>query len=124
GASCTTFAQVGTAASVSFSDSGLTPSTPYHYQVRATDAAANLSGYSNAATATTLAPPDTEAPTAPSALSAAATSPTAIALTWTAATDTVGVTSYLVERCEGANCTTFAPVGPAARVGFSERGPH
>ncbi|PYU08713.1 MAG: hypothetical protein DMG34_01220 [Acidobacteria bacterium] len=56
GASCTNFAQIGTtngANATTFSDSGLTASTSYSYRVRATDAAGNLSNYSNTATATT-----------------------------------------------------------------------
>jgi hypothetical protein len=54
GASCTSFAQIGTTTTaLSFPDSGLTASTSYSYRVRATDAAGNLSNYSSTATATT-----------------------------------------------------------------------
>src|SRR6202030_1433256 len=54
GASCTSFAQIGTTTgATTFSNSGLTASTSYSYRVRATDAAANLSNFSNTATATT-----------------------------------------------------------------------
>src|SRR4029077_6563781 len=119
GVSCTTFVQVGTATTPSFSDSGLTGATLYRYQVRAADAAGNLSAYSNVASATTL---DTQAPTEPSALTATAVSATAIALTWTAATDNVGVTSYRIERCAGVGCTTFVQVGTAATPSFSDSG--
>lgn len=55
GASCTNFAQIGTAAGTSYADLGLTPSTAYRYRVRAQDAANNLGSYSNTAGATTLA---------------------------------------------------------------------
>ena len=41
---------------------------------------------------------DTTAPTAPTALTARAASATSVALTWTAATDDVGVTGYVVQR--------------------------
>src|SRR6185503_13907347 len=102
GAGCSTFAQVGTSSVASFSDTGLTGSTSYSYRVRATDLATNLSGYSNTSSATTQTPPDTQAPTAPSALVATAASSSAIGLTWTASTDNVGVTNYLIERCQGA----------------------
>ena len=44
---------------------------------------------------------DTQAPTAPGTLAATAASMTQIDLSWTAATDNVAVTSYLVERCAG-----------------------
>ena len=44
GAGCTNFAQMGTPAGPTFSDTGLTAATSYSYRVRATDAAGNLSG--------------------------------------------------------------------------------
>ncbi len=50
------FVQVGASTGTTFPDAGLTPSTSYSYRVRATDAAGNFSPYSNASTATTLAP--------------------------------------------------------------------
>jgi Fibronectin type III domain len=122
GANCSSFAQVGTSATLSFSDSGLTGATTYRYQVRATDAAANLSGDSPIASATTQTPSDTQPPTAPAALTATATSATTIALTWTAATDNVGVTSYLIERCSSAGCTSFGQIGTATTPSFSDSG--
>ncbi|MEU4515622.1 cellulose binding domain-containing protein [Nonomuraea wenchangensis] len=53
GASGGTFAQAGTSATTSFSDTGLTPGTTYRYQVRARDAAGNVSPVSNTAQVTT-----------------------------------------------------------------------
>ncbi len=55
GLGCTNFVQIATPLISSFSDTGLTGSTSYRYQVRATDAAGNLSGYSTIASATTAA---------------------------------------------------------------------
>ena len=72
GAGCTNFAQVGAPAVAAFSDTGLAPGTSYRYRVRATDAAGNFSGYSNAASGTTPSAPDTTPPTAPTGLSASA----------------------------------------------------
>ena len=89
GASCSSFAQVGTSTTASYADSGLNGSTSYTYRVRAADAAGNLSGYSNTASATTQSSGDTQAPSAPSALTAAASSNTQIGLTWTASSDNV-----------------------------------
>ena len=58
GSSCTTFTQVSTPTTNSYSDTGLVASTTYRYQVRATDAAGNNSSYSSIASATTQqAPP-------------------------------------------------------------------
>src|SRR5439155_5677786 len=54
-AGCTNFVAVGNATAASYGDPGLLASTSYSYRVRATDAAANFSAYSNTATATTQA---------------------------------------------------------------------
>src|SRR5258707_439235 len=56
GAACSNFVQVGTSATTTFSNTGLLGSTTYSYRVRATDAANNLSAYSNTTSATTAAP--------------------------------------------------------------------
>ncbi|NUT39778.1 MAG: cellulose-binding protein [Thermoactinospora sp.] len=48
-----TFAQVGTSATTSYTDTGLTPATTYRYQVRARDAAGNTSPVSGTAEVTT-----------------------------------------------------------------------
>jgi hypothetical protein len=47
------FVQVGTTSGTTFNDTGLSSRTSYSYRVRATDAAGNLSGYSNVASART-----------------------------------------------------------------------
>ncbi|HEY6506878.1 MAG TPA: PQQ-dependent sugar dehydrogenase, partial [Vicinamibacterales bacterium] len=87
----------------------------YSYRVRAADAAGNLGPYSNVAGAT-IQPPDTEPPAAPGGLT---TTPGTgqITLSWTAATDNVAVTGYLVERCQGVGCTTFTQVAAPAGTG-------
>ena len=56
GSGCTTFAQIATTTSTGYTDTGLTANTSYSYRVRATDAAGNLSPYSNVVTATTPSP--------------------------------------------------------------------
>jgi hypothetical protein len=48
-----TFTQVATVTGAAYSDTGLTAGRTYSYRVRATDAAGNLSPYSNVASATT-----------------------------------------------------------------------
>src|SRR5262249_41471128 len=55
GSGCSNFTQIATPTGTSYNDTGLAASTSYSYRVRATDAAGNLSGYSNTASATTQA---------------------------------------------------------------------
>ncbi|MDO8551148.1 MAG: prepilin-type N-terminal cleavage/methylation domain-containing protein [bacterium] len=84
----------------SYADTGLSASTTYTYYVEAFDAAGNVSGLSNVVSATTLPPPDTTPPTPPTSISAATGSPATsrINLTWSGATDNVGVTGYDIYR--------------------------
>jgi chitodextrinase len=122
GAGCTTFAQIGTSSGTTYNDTGLTANTSYSYRARATDAAGNLGAYSTVATVITLSP-DTQPPTAPSNLTAtAAASGTQINLGWTASTDNVAVTQYLIERCQGAGCTTFAQIGTSTGTTYNDTG--
>jgi len=55
GSACTTFTQIATPSTNSYNDTGLTANTTYRYQVRAADAANNLSSYSSIVSATTQA---------------------------------------------------------------------
>ena len=55
GAGCSNFAEVGQPSATSFNDANLAANTSYSYRVRAVDAATHLSGYSNIASAKTLA---------------------------------------------------------------------
>jgi chitodextrinase len=71
---------------------------------------------SASATVAISSAPDTTAPTAPSGLTAVASSTTQIGLTWAASTDNVAVTGYRVERCTGASCTNFAQIGTTTTV--------
>ena len=65
---------------------------------------------------------DIQAPSAPANLVATAASTSRIDLSWTASTDDVGVTGYLVERCAGAGCSSFAQVVTSASAAFSDTG--
>jgi fibronectin type 3 domain-containing protein len=118
-AGCSNFAQIATPSGTTLQDTGLLASTPYSYRVRAVDAAANPSGYSNIASATTLTPPppDTTPPIAPSNLTATAVGAGQINLGWTASTDNVAVTGYRVERCAGAGCSNFAQIAAPTGTG-------
>src|SRR2546425_908807 len=66
--------------------------------------------------------PDTSPPTAPSNPTATAVSSSQINLAWTASTDDVGVTGYLVERCQGSGCTGFAQVATVAGITYNDTG--
>ncbi len=121
GTSCTTWAQVGTATTTTFSNTGLAANTVYRFRVRAADAAGNLSAYSAIVSARTLTA-DTTRPSAPSGLTATATGPNQINLAWTASTDNVGVTGYRIERCLGASCTTWAEIATSTTTSYSNTG--
>ena len=57
---------------------------------------------------------DTQSPSAPTNLSATASTSSQVTLGWTGSTDNVGVTGYFVERCQGASCTNFAQLPSSA----------
>ena len=119
GTSCSNFAQIGSVSgsTLTFSNTGLAPSSGFSYRVRATDGAGNLGPYSNVSTATTL--PDSTPPSAPASLSASAISSTRVDLSWSAATDDVAVTGYLVERCQGTGCSSFVQIAAPAGTGVA-----
>src|SRR3989344_5748408 len=116
--------QVASPSTTSYSDTSLSPSTTYSYTVAAVDGAGNISSQSTSAQATTQAPPppDTQAPSTPTNLSASAVSSSQINLSWTASTDNVGVTGYRVERCQGSTCTTFAQIATPSTNSYNDTG--
>jgi chitodextrinase len=120
GSGCTSFTSIATPTGTTYNDTGRAPSTIYRYQVRARDAVPNWSGYSSIVSATTQA--DTTAPSVPTGLAAAATSPTQLNVSWTASTDNVAVTGYELQRCQGASCTSWATIATQAGVSFSDTG--
>ncbi len=94
------------------------PAGTWYYRVTATDAAGNTGPGSNEATATIQPPPDTTAPGAPGALAATVTG-TAVALSWTAATDNTAVTGYTVHRSATAGFTPATTTRIADTTGLS-----
>lgn len=117
GAGCANFAQIGTAAGATFADTTVTQSTSYTYQVQAVDSAGTTSPFSNPATTST---PAAQPPTAPGSLAAKAVSTSQINLTWTASTSSIGVANYVVQRCQGAGCSSFSQVGTANGTTYSD----
>jgi chitodextrinase len=110
-----------TTSATTYAVSGLTPSTTYAFTVKAKDAAANVSVASNTVNVTTMAP-DTSAPSTPT-LSASGTTSTTTNLSWTTATDNVGVTAYDVYK-DGVllgsttTATTYAVSGLVASTSY------
>ncbi|MEJ0037686.1 MAG: Calx-beta domain-containing protein [Gammaproteobacteria bacterium] len=119
GVGCSTFTQIATPTATTLSDTGLSASTSYSYRVRAQDAVPNLSGYSSIQSATTPGAGDIQAPTAPAGLSATPASSTQVDLSWSASTDNVGVTAYVVERCAVSNCS-YATIRTLTGTVFSD----
>src|SRR6185369_13059583 len=113
-------AQVGTPTTTTFADTGLLSGVTYSYTITARDAAGNLSGASSTASATT---PDTVVPSTPTGLVATAAGATTINLSWTASTDNVGVTGYIVKRngtqVGTPTTTTFADTGLLSGLTYS-----
>jgi chitodextrinase len=89
--------QIAQLSALSYTDTGLTPSTTYAYQVRAYDAAGNV-GAPASASATTPAGGDTVVPSTPTGLGASVQKGRKVALTWNGSSDNVGVVGYDVYR--------------------------
>ena len=93
---------VGSTVTNSFSHTGLTANTAYQYQVRAGDAAGNWSALSVSSVSVMTRSLDSTAPSllggVTGGLVASVASPTQINLSWTAASDAVGVTKYELSR--------------------------
>ena len=121
GVGCSSFAAVTTVSALGWSDTGRSPGTSYSYRVRARDAAGNTGAYSSVATAVTPAAVDNP-PSAPTGLSAAAAGSGGVNLSWTAATDDLGVATYEVERCQGAGCSGFVQVATTASTSLADTG--
>src|SRR5205823_5331397 len=90
--------KVATPAATSYADAGLSAATTYSYTVAARDAAGLLSPDPTSASVTTASAADTTLPTTPTGLTAAAAGSTGANLSWSASTDNVGVTGYVVRR--------------------------
>ena len=106
-----------------YTDNTAAPLTTYSYTLKAFDAAANVSGPSVALSITTPARLDNQAPTVPSALLKLGITDTATTISWTASSDNVGVTTYLVQRnglqVASTAATSFNDTGLAPSTAYS-----
>jgi titin len=116
GAAGDTFLQVGTTAVDSFTNYGLTASTPYYYKVKAADSAGE-SIFSNAATTTTLAPA-LVVPGVPTGVAATAQSSSSITVNWNAVS---GATLYKVYRSPAPD-SAYVQVAAQASNSFQDNG--
>ena len=117
--------QVATPTTTSFADTGLSAATTYTYTVAARDAAGNISPNSTSVSVTTasVSVADTTPPTTPIGLTAAVAGSSGANLSWSASTDNVGVTGYIVRR-NGVQVatpvtTSFADTGLSAATTYS-----
>ena len=111
---------VGNTATTSLSITGLTQGTNYSMTVKAKDAAGNVSA---ASTPLGVVTSDTQAPSIPGGLSSSAITATTFTLSWTAATDNIGVASYDVFRggvlIGNSTTTSFAVTGLIASTAYA-----
>ena len=133
-AGCTPTTQLVVDGGSPFVHTGLTPSSLHRYDLRALDAAGNESTQTAVVEATT--PPlelvDVTPPTVPGspvAAAAAGAPSSSISLTWTAATDNVGVTGYRIDHCSTAGCTPTTqlivdPASPFVHIGLAQSSLH
>ena len=111
----------------SYKHTGLIAGTTYNYRVSAYDAVPNHSAWTApvAVKTTGTAPADTTPPSVPSGLAGTAVSNTQINLTWTAATDNVGVKGYQVFLNDAMIATSSTPsfqhTGLAAATTYNYR---
>jgi chitodextrinase len=100
-------AQVATSTTTTYVDTGLSAGATYSYTVAAEDIAGNVSSNSASVNVTTASAADTTPPSQPTGLTAIVAGSTGANLSWSASTDNVGVTGYIVRR-NGAQIATPA----------------
>src|ERR1700704_1057878 len=115
--------QVATPATTSYTDTGLSAATTYGYAVAARDAVGNISPNWASVSVTTASAADSTPPTTPTGLTAAATGSFGANLSWSASTDNVGVSGYIVRRngvqIATPTTTSFADTGLSAATTYS-----
>ena len=123
GASGGTFTSVGTSTGTTFTNTGLASNTTFRYQVRARDAAGNVSVFTQSVVATTSgSSTDTQAPTVPGTPLASGITASSVNLSWSSSTDNVAVTGYDIFRAPGASGGTFTSVGTSTTTAFAATG--
>ena len=67
-------------------------------------------------------PPQSNTPTVPANFTATAVSTAQINLSWTASTDSIGVTGYQLQRCQGNSCSNFSQIATPTGTAFNDVG--
>lgn len=126
GGGCSPDVQIASPNTTSHTDTGLNAATSYSYRVVAVDGAGNASAPSTIAAATTLPAStptaDTTPPAVPTGVTATAASSSSITVSWSAATDNVGVTGYLLYRCSGSGCTSATQIASPTATSYTDTG--
>jgi len=117
-------ALITTVTTTSYNVTGLTALTAYTFTVKAKDAAGNLAAVSNEVAITTLPTAvDNTPPSSPSSLTATATNDVSTQLSWTAATDNVAVTAYVIYKdatlLATVSGTSFAVTGLSSNTTYA-----
>jgi chitodextrinase len=99
--------QVATSPTPAYNNTNLVPNTSYSYAISAYDAAGNESTQSTSLTVATL--PDSLSPSIPTNVTAQALSSSKVTVSWSVATDNIGVTGYKVYRDGTQIATTATP---------------
>ncbi|MBO3748501.1 endo-1,4-beta-xylanase [Streptosporangiaceae bacterium NEAU-GS5] len=120
GTSGGTFTVIGNTAGTSFTDTNVVTNTVYRYQIRARDAAGNVSVPTNPII--TALNCEGEPPTPPTNLTATNITSSSVTLTWGPATDNVGVVGYDVYRAPGASGGAFTLIGSTTQLTFTNGG--
>jgi chitodextrinase len=111
--------RIATTTTPGYTDEGMDSGT-YYYVVRSRDLSGNPSLFSNQVSAVVVA--DTTPPSATQGLMVVSVGPGQLSLTWSAATDDVGVADYRIERCVGGGCSGFSQVGTGSGTAFDDVG--
>jgi len=114
GSTCGTLTNI-TTTSVTY-NAPATPPSPASITLKGTSIADTTK--SGSASITLTVPP----PAAPATLTATDNGSSQIDLAWSASTDLLGISAYLVERCQGANCSNFAQIASTASTSFNDTG--
>ena len=106
---------------MSWSDTGRSPGDVVQLSGACAGRGGEHGGVSSVATAVTPVAVDIP-PSAPTGLAAAAAGSGGVNLSWTAATDDLGVATYEVERCQGAGCSGFVQVATTVSTSLADTG--